>query len=192
MFKNFLTIPNILSFVRIGLIPFIITAYFKVDYYGCLILIVISGLTDVVDGFIARHFNQVSDFGKVLDPIADKLTQVAIVLMLLIDFLDLWSIWLLLSVLFIKELATLIIAIYMLSGGANAISAKWWGKVATVCVYSTILLMVLSKCGLNFITNTVITIAAVIAAVFLIISMCGYFKVFFIPYEKNREENNNA
>ncbi len=188
MFKNLFTIPNILSFVRIGLIPFIIMAYFNNDYVGAFLLILASGFTDVVDGFIARHFNQVSDFGKVLDPIADKLTQVAVVLMLLIDFLDMWAIWTLLIVLFVKELATLILAIYMLSGGANAISAKWWGKVATVCVYSTILLMVLSKCGLSFISDIIISVAAVIATIFLIVSMCGYFKTFFIPYEKNQEE----
>ena len=192
MGKNILTIPNILSFVRIGIIPFIIIAYFNGDFIGSFLLILLSGLTDVVDGFIARHFNMVSDFGKVLDPIADKLTQVAIVLMLLIDFLDVWAVWVLMIVLFTKELATLIIALYMLTGGARAISAKWWGKVATVCVYSTILLMVLSKAGLTFINSTVISIASIIAALFLLISMFGYFKFFFIPYEKEQEEKDNA
>lgn len=192
MGKRLLTIPNILSFIRIALIPFIVIAYFKESYNGSFLLILLSGLTDVVDGFIARRFNQVSNFGKVLDPIADKLTQVTIVMMLFIDFLDLWSIWVLLIVLFTKELLTLIIAIYMFSGGAKAISAKWWGKVATVCVYSTILLMVLSKCGFNLINSTIISIFAVVSTVFLIISMCGYFKVFFVPYEKKQEEKNNA
>ena len=192
MGKRLLTIPNILSFIRIALIPFIVIAYFIESYNGSFLLILLSGLTDVVDGFIARRFNQVSNFGKVLDPIADKLTQVTIVMMLLIDFLDLWSIWVLLIVLFTKELLTLIIAIYMFSGGAKAISAKWWGKVATVCVYSTILLMVLSKCGFNLINSTIISIFAVVSTVFLIISMCGYFKVFFVPYEKKQEEKNNA
>ena len=190
MGKNIFTIPNILSFVRIGLIPFIIIVYFKQDYNLSLLLIAISGLTDIVDGFIARHFNQVSDFGKVLDPIADKITQVAIVLMLLIDFLNLWAVWVLLLVLFFKELATLIIAVYMLTGGAKAISSKWWGKVATVCVYATILLIVLSKCGLTFINTLVISVAALISTVFLIISMCGYFKLLFIPYEKEHKEKN--
>lgn len=192
MGKNIFTIPNILSFARIGIIPFIIIAYFNGDYKGSFLLILLSGLTDVVDGFIARHFNQVSDFGKVLDPIADKLTQVAVVLMLLIDFLDVWAVWVLMIVLFTKELATLIIALYMLTGGARAISAKWWGKVATVCVYSTISLMVLSKAGIAFISNTIISVTAIISAVFLLISMFGYFKVFFIPYEKKQEEINNA
>ena len=189
MGKRLLTIPNILSFIRIALIPFIIILYFKSNYYGSFLLILISGLTDVIDGFIARRFNQVSNFGKVLDPIADKLTQVTIVMMLFVDFLELWAIWALLIVLFTKELITLIVAIYMLSGGAKIISAKWWGKVATVCVYSTILLMVLSKCGISLINDIVISIFAIIATVFLIISLCGYFKVFFVPYEKKLEEN---
>ena len=192
MGKRLLTIPNILSFIRIALIPFIIIAYFKHNYFGSFLLILLSGITDVVDGFIARHFNQVSNFGKVLDPIADKLTQVTIVMMLFIDFLDLWAIWVLLIVLFTKELLTLIVAIYMFSGGAKIISAKWWGKVATVCVYSTILLMVLSKYGFNLINGVVISFFAIVATVFLIISMCGYFKVFFVPYEKKQKEKNNA
>lgn len=192
MGKKLFTIPNILSFIRIALIPFIITAYFQANYSGSFFLILLSGLTDVVDGFIARHFNQVSNFGKVLDPIADKLTQVSIVMMLFIDFLDVWSIWVLLIVLFTKELITLIVAIYMLSGGAKVISAKWWGKVATVCVYSTILLMVLSKCGVSLINDVVISVFAIISTVFLIISMFGYFKVFFVPYEKNQEEKKDA
>lgn len=70
-----LTIPNLLSIVRLCLIPLIIWLYcVKKDYTLAVIVILISGATDIVDGFIARHFNMVSDFGKILDPVADKLT----------------------------------------------------------------------------------------------------------------------
>ena len=72
-----LTIPNILSVMRIVMIPFIVLSYCDGKIYLSAILIVLSGITDVVDGFIARHFHMESAVGKALDPIADKLTMAA-------------------------------------------------------------------------------------------------------------------
>ena len=78
--KKIITIPNVLSFFRILLIPFIIWFYcYKKDYTLTLVVIIVSGLTDVIDGFIARRFNMISDFGKIFDPFADKLTQITII-----------------------------------------------------------------------------------------------------------------
>ena len=77
--NRILTIPNILSFVRIGLITFIMWLYLaKERYEAALFVLIASGLTDIVDGFIARRFNMISDFGKIIDPIADKLTQASV------------------------------------------------------------------------------------------------------------------
>lgn len=77
--KKIFTIPNILSLFRICLVPLIIYTYLFTELNilaGC--LIILSGITDIVDGYIARHFNQISDLGKVLDPFADKLTLISI------------------------------------------------------------------------------------------------------------------
>jgi len=75
--KKILTIPNLLSLFRICLIPVIVWLYcVKENYLWTTITLVISGLTDVVDGFIARRFGMISDFGKAFDPVADKLTQI--------------------------------------------------------------------------------------------------------------------
>ena len=73
-----LTIPNILSFFRILLITPFMILFLNGQYVWATVMIIISGLTDCVDGFVARHFNQVSDFGKILDPVADKLTLLAV------------------------------------------------------------------------------------------------------------------
>ena len=73
-----LTIPNILSFFRILLITPFMILFLNGQYVWAAVMIIISGLTDCVDGFIARHFNQVSNFGKILDPVADKLTLLAV------------------------------------------------------------------------------------------------------------------
>ena len=82
--ENILTIPNLLSLIRILLIPFIIWLYCARKAYLCTIIVIaLSGFTDIIDGKIARKFNMVSDVGKVLDPVADKLTQATLVICLI-------------------------------------------------------------------------------------------------------------
>lgn len=73
--KRIFTIPNILSMIRILLIPVFIALYMNGYGLQAGIILVVSGLTDTADGYIARHYDQITNIGKVLDPIADKLTQ---------------------------------------------------------------------------------------------------------------------
>ena len=81
-----LTIPNILSFFRFFLIPIIVWLYaFKGMREWATLVILVSGFTDILDGFIARKFNMMSDLGKALDPLADKLTQLAVLSCLIIE-----------------------------------------------------------------------------------------------------------
>ena len=81
--KKIITIPNILSFFRLCMVPFIIWIYLGLENYVLAGFVVLfSGLTDLVDGYIARKYNMISDVGKVLDPIADKTTQGVVVLLL--------------------------------------------------------------------------------------------------------------
>ena len=82
--SRILTIPNLLSFFRLCLIPVFMWLYcVEKNYLWTGIILILSGLTDTVDGIIARKFNMISDLGKVLDPIADKLTQAAMLFCLL-------------------------------------------------------------------------------------------------------------
>ncbi len=76
--KDFITIPNLLSFLRIILIVPFVCFFLNENYIMAAIILIISGLTDACDGFIARTFNQITELGKMLDPIADKLTLIAI------------------------------------------------------------------------------------------------------------------
>ena len=84
--KDILNIPNLLSLFRLLLIPVYITIYLraqdKADYFLAASILAVSCLTDMIDGQIARRFNMITDLGKLLDPIADKLTQFALVLCL--------------------------------------------------------------------------------------------------------------
>lgn len=78
-----LTIPNVLSFFRLALIPVIIVLYAKNEVWWAFGMLVLSGVTDVVDGWVARTYHMVSNFGKAIDPVADKLTQIAVLLCLM-------------------------------------------------------------------------------------------------------------
>ena len=89
-----------LSVVRLCLIPFITTTYTRGFETAALVLVVASGITDLLDGFIARQFGQISDLGKILDPLADKVTMAAVVFALLLRHPQ---IWLIMAVLVVKE-----------------------------------------------------------------------------------------
>ena len=84
-------IPNVLTILRFFLIPFIIYYLVKDEYIYAFILLALSGLTDVLDGAIARKFNLITNLGKLLDPLADKLTQISILCTLLFKgIIPLW------------------------------------------------------------------------------------------------------
>lgn len=132
------TIPNILSLCRIALVPVFATLYLMSAndprLLGWAILaLVLSGVTDLFDGIIARKCNQITEIGKVLDPIADKLTQVTVVLCLAIRMPRLWP---LLALCFLKELLQAIGAAVLLFRRKSQVqSARWYGKVSTFVFY---------------------------------------------------------
>lgn len=134
--KKILTIPNILSFFRLCLIPVIMWLYIKKqDYLSTLIILLLSGATDIVDGIIARKYNMISDFGKIFDPIADKLTQMAMLFCLVSRFN-----YMMIPLIFlvIKEIFTGVTSLISFKR-ANAVKgAVWHGKLTTVTLYSVI------------------------------------------------------
>lgn len=133
-----LTLPNILSFLRICMIPFIVWFYCVKEEFGIAgCILILSGITDVVDGFIARHFNMVSDFGKALDPIADKLTQGVMLICLIFRF-PLMIVPLI--VLSLKESFMIVTNFLVIQKTGVVPGANWHGKVATALLYSMMIL----------------------------------------------------
>ncbi len=131
MFKH---VPNILTIIRFLLIPIIIVLAFQDDYIATIIVLTISGLTDVLDGYIARKFNFISNFGKLMDPLADKLTQVALLATLTIQgIIPIWIIF----IVIIKEFL-MVSGASFLYGKELVVSSKWYGKLATVLFYLAI------------------------------------------------------
>lgn len=136
-----ITIPNILSFFRLALIPVIVWLYVFMDSrLWTTVVILISSLTDIVDGFIARKFNMTSDFGKAIDPLADKLTQLAVLCCLLINFP---LIALPIVVMIIKEVGSFVLRLIVFKKTERVDSAEWHGKLTTVLLHSIILLHVI-------------------------------------------------
>lgn len=134
------TIPNILSFLRIALIPWIIWLYLKKqDYLKAGLVLILSGITDVVDGFIARRFQMTSNVGKVLDPVADKLTQTAMLVCLTIRF-PFMLIPLCLVV--VKETFMTITGALVVYKKRIVHGANWHGKLATFLLDGLVVLHV--------------------------------------------------
>ena len=134
-------IPNILSICRILLIPVIVISVCLNNYVLALIVFTISSLTDIVDGYIARNFDAITNVGKLLDPLADKLTQLAMVATLVwTDVINGW----ILAVLLTKELIMISGAAF-LYGKSVVVYSRWYGKLATVLLYLSIVVSLLFK-----------------------------------------------
>ena len=170
MFKH---VPNILTIVRFILIPFIIKALVHDDYLLTFILLTVSGLTDVLDGTIARKFNLITNFGKLVDPLADKLTQISILTTLALkNIIPIWMI----IVLFIKEFI-MIAGASFLYGKELVVSSKWYGKLATVLFYVAIVCSLAVK---NFNLGFKFDIYLYYLALFFtIFSLYMYFQAFY-------------
>ena len=136
--KKIFTIPNILSFFRLCLIPVIVWLYcIKEDHIWTGIVIILSGATDIIDGFIARHFHMVSDLGKILDPIADKFTQLAVLICLVTRF---HLMLLPIVCMIIKETFVSITGFLAIQKSGSVPCADWHGKVATLLLYAMMML----------------------------------------------------
>lgn len=139
--KKILTIPNLLSLLRLAMIPLLVWLYVSQQKYGwTAFVLLLSGLTDIVDGQIARRCNMVSDFGKFLDPIADKLTQLAMLACLMTRF-PMMKIPLVL--LLFKEIISGLIGVFAARKTVVVFSSEWHGKTTTVLLYLTITLHLL-------------------------------------------------
>lgn len=132
-------VPNALTIIRFLLIPIIVISIFNGNYIIAFIFFTISGITDIADGFIARKFNLISNFGKLMDPLADKLTQICTIASLtLIHMIPIG----ILAIVLLKELI-MIAGASFLYGKDVVVYSKWYGKLATVLFYLAIVFSLL-------------------------------------------------
>lgn len=201
LFENWNTIPNWLCFIRIALIPVFTALFVKEQYIAAFITMIVAALTDVFDGKIARKFNMVSNLGKILDPIADKLSQIAIVIILLVKFWD-GPLKYILFLFIFKELLMVIAAGILMAKGMRPVAAEVWGKLATVVFYTFMITIIaigpngallsidLFK-GLEL-NNTVIMIMVIISAILAFASLFGYAPGFIRQLKENKKQSNSS
>lgn len=175
--KEVFSIPNLLSYFRFilaGLFAYIyLNAETDEDYYFATLVIAISGITDFLDGKIARKFNMITEIGKIVDPIADKVTQGVLILCLIhkyylmIPFIILFI---------IKESYMGLVGLKVLKVSGKNEGAKWFGKVSTAVFYAVMLVLILFPGISNKMANILITIC--------ILLMLNAFVCYYRHYNK--------
>ena len=142
--KDLFTIPNLMGYFRIILIPIFMAVYIgadsRADYIAAAVILGISGLTDCFDGKVARHFNMITEWGKVLDPVADKLTQAAVFISLSFRYPTMRYLVILFVV---KEMFMGIMGAVMLKKGSMMDGARWYGKLCTAVLYGAMFMLLL-------------------------------------------------
>ena len=184
--KDLITIPNILTYVRIILIvPFVY--YFLIEnYIPAVICIGVSGLTDCFDGMIARKFNQVTSLGKILDPIADKFTLLAVVICMVIYVPIVLPV---LVVLLLKDVLMLLGGMDLINKGITPPAAKWYGKVGTVVFYLSVFTIIFLKAFFG-VENFALDVSLLsVTALTMLFALYQYGKIYFqLIKEHNSKE----
>ncbi len=161
-------IPNILSLIRLLLVPVFVWLFLSGKTTAAVIVFIFSGFTDVLDGYIARKYNFISDAGKVLDPLADKLTQLsAFICLYITELVPLWMP----VVYFFKELLTAIGALVVFKKGKVVVKSHIFGKLATFLVFAFVSVVMLFG---KAISQTAIAVACVCICVYFLFSCLMY------------------
>lgn len=172
-----MTIPNILSLFRIFLIPPFLIVYLTQDnqpyFIISALILLVSGITDVLDGFIARRYKMTSELGKILDPVADKMTQIAILAALVIKHPKL--LWLV-AIYLAKELAMLIGGLIILRKNIPMASSKWFGKIGTLLFYAATFLVIAFP---NLLSENAIFMLIGIVTLYMLFTLAMYIPEFF-------------
>ena len=189
MRKDIFTIPNILSYFRIALIPvfiiLFINAYSRngVGYHiAAVVILMVSGLTDMLDGKIARKFNQITELGKIVDPLADYLTQFAVVVCLAVMY---WPLIPVIALLVVKEISMAVLGVVFLRKGKKLSGAQWYGKVSTVVFYAVMfVLLAVPYAKMPFALYTVLII---ISGAWMLFSFVMYVRQYVKMWQDIKE-----
>lgn len=174
--KDIFSIPNLLSLFRLLLIPVYATLYLnatqRYQYLLAGVILAVSCLTDMIDGKIARKYNMITTLGKILDPLADKLTQLTLTICLSLKYPVLYPV---LGLFVMKELFQLVLGVVFLRKGKMLPGALMAGKVCTTILFVSLIALVL----MPNIPTVAVKAIAVIDALFLIISFVSYAMAYF-------------
>ncbi len=182
-----INIPNILTAIRLIIVPILGYSMQSERYMLAMILFAFGGITDVVDGYIARKFNMITKWGKFFDPLADKLMQITALTFLVIKgFIPI----VVLIIVVLKELLMLIGGILLYTKGKTVIGANWYGKLATVIFYFAIIATIILRIESlsNSYTTIAIDIALGLAVVCTLFALVRYI-IIYLKFSKNYEKD---
>ena len=186
--KDLLTIPNILTYFRFLLVPVFIILYLKFDTFPenlwAIACVVVSAATDVADGRIARRTGKITDIGKIMDPLADKLMEFAMMFCIAIRY----PLVIILFVAFaVKEIVSLCFSGYLFKHDKNTGGALWGGKLCTVILYAVLLIFIVVPNGL--IGKTLQIIMITVSLIAMVIAFVVYMRAYIRLLKELREES---
>ena len=169
--KGIFTIPNLLSLLRLALIPVYTSLYLKTEnHFLSAGILAFSCLTDLLDGYIARRFHMVSNLGKFLDPLADKITQLTVILCLSTRYPLVRA---LIPLFLTKEIVQCALAYFHFRNGKTLDGALWAGKISTTVLFLSLISLMVIPMSLPLVKLLVLT-----DALFLILSMVCYLTAY--------------
>lgn len=183
--RDLWSIPNVLCYIRFLLIPIFVMQYIRAEepkqYMQAAAIVLASGLTDFLDGFIARTFNMVTELGKLLDPLADKLTQASLIFVLIVEIK--WM-FLLLILFVAMQLFMFIAGLAMLKKDKRLDGSKWFGRVSTAVFYAVMLVLV----ALPELSEVTQNILMMVCGIFLTMSFALYIREYIRMYMEAVQE----
>lgn len=163
-------IPNILTLLRIACVPVFVISMLNNKLYPAIGVFLLAEITDVLDGIIARRFDLITPFGKIADPVADKLMQLSALFIFSIkDMIPKIIPWLVLG----KELFLLISGLYLMKKKID-MSSKWFGKLTSVILFIAIMLVFLGVP--RYITDPIFWLCVAMALFAALMYIRNYFK----------------
>lgn len=185
--KKDITVPNALTLMRIVVVlPFVMSVMYD-DYITAVVILVISGITDFLDGIIARKFNQVTELGKMLDPTADKITLVAVMVCVGIKFPEVYPFMI---ILIAKELIMLIAGAVLLGMKQRPPAAKWYGKIATIVFYLSIIVIIGAKAFFGYENEIMSRVLMYLTAICMFYAVIRYGSIFIQTVKSQKMETN--
>lgn len=167
-------IPNLISLGRLLMAPVFALLYLRGETAAAVCVLGLAAVSDALDGALARRLNAVTELGKVLDPVADKLLQAA---MMLCAAYVTPAVWLLLAVHIVREVSLGAMGLHVLRVTGRVYGAKWYGKLCTAAIY-TVMAAALALPSLpRRLTEYGVLLCAALAALCLALYMADYLRI---------------
>lgn len=181
-FSDLFTVPNFITYFRFVLIAPFVYFFLNENYIMSAACIAASGLSDCFDGFFARKLNQVTPLGKILDPIADKLTLFAVAICIVIYMPNTLPI---LALLVLKDVLMLLGGMDLVKRGITPPAAKWYGKIGTIVFYFSICIIIFLEAAFEYENIYLDFILIFATTITMFFALFQYAKIYFSLIKNN-------